>query len=206
MAGKNKVIERLESSIEDMKTRLDSYEATMEKVLRGEYFQLATEFHTSFPTNFCFLKNEVKLIKASWNTNKEKYDFLHFYITYPIKTEAVVGTEWKLHIKTLQGNLLIGVCSSLAQDSLDYVINKFGEIKKKESNESKYKLIRKTNLTFSEADTIIFKYQASRRSLRIENETKGVECKFDSKEIGEIGENLYTFYSLDSCGDTIKFL
>lgn len=101
---------------------------------------------------------------------------------------------------------MIGVCSSLAPDSLDYVINKFGEIKKKESNEHKYKLIRKTNLTFSESDVICFKYQAARRILKIENETKGVECKFDSKEIGDIGENLYTFYSLDLCGDTIKFL
>jgi hypothetical protein len=93
--------------------------------------------------NFQFVDNEVKLVKASWNSSKEKFDFLHFYITYPIKTESVVGNEWKLSVKTLQGNLLIGVCSSLCTNSVDFVINKFGEIKKKECNENKYKLVRK---------------------------------------------------------------
>lgn len=93
--------------------------------------------------NFHFSNNEVRLVKASWNSSKEKFDFLHFYITYPIKTEAFVGSEWRLNVKSLQGNLLIGVCSSLCTNSVDFVINKFGEIKKKEWNENKYKLVRK---------------------------------------------------------------
>ena len=42
--------------------------------------------------NFQFNNNEVRLIKASWNASKEKFDSLHFYITSPIKTEAFVGS------------------------------------------------------------------------------------------------------------------
>jgi len=38
---------------------------------------------------------------------------------------------WKINMKTLKGNLLIGICSSLSTNSVDFVINRFGEIKKK---------------------------------------------------------------------------
>ena len=31
-------------------------------------------------------ENEAKLIKSSWNQIKDKYDFLHFYLTSSIKT------------------------------------------------------------------------------------------------------------------------
>lgn len=34
---------------------------------------------------------------------------------------------------------------------------------------------------------LTFRYQARQKLLRIENETKNVECKLDSKEIAEIG-------------------
>lgn len=134
LESKNTVICNLEGKVKIMKTKLDYYESVMEKIIKGECLQLNIEFQTSFPMNFQFNSQEVKLIKASWNAAKEKFDFLHFYITYPIKTESLVGSEWKLHVKTLQGNLLIGVCSSLCPNSVDFVINKFGEIKKKEWN------------------------------------------------------------------------
>lgn len=62
---------------------------------------------------------------------------------------------------------MIGICSSLLISSVDFVINRFGEIKKKESAENKYKLIRKGNLTFSEGDVISFKYLALRKVLKI---------------------------------------
>jgi len=58
---------------------------------------------------------------------------LHFYLTSVIKTEGPIGYEWKIMIKDLKGNnlyhkgnLLIGICSSLSSNSVDYVINKFG--------------------------------------------------------------------------------
>jgi len=59
---------------------------------------------------------------------------LHFYLTSSIKTESPVGFQWKININILKGNLLIGICSSLSTNSVDFVINRFGEIKKKESN------------------------------------------------------------------------
>ena len=80
--------------------------------------------------------------------------------------------EWKLIIKTLKGNLLIGICSSLSSTSIDYVINKYGEIKKKELDQNKYKLIRKCEINFSENDVISFSYIPIKKTLRIKNETQ----------------------------------
>ena len=45
--------------------------------------------------------------------------------------------------KKFLGNILIGICNSLKMDSVDFIVNIHGELKKKESTESKYKLIRK---------------------------------------------------------------
>jgi hypothetical protein len=94
---------------------------------------LKIDFHTSFPSNFSINKNEVKLLKSSWNSSKDRYDFLHFYLTSVIKTDGPIGYEWKIVIKDLKGkqisyvgNLLIGICSSLGPNSVDYIINKFG--------------------------------------------------------------------------------
>lgn len=84
-------------------------------------------------------------------------------------------------MKVLKGNLLIGICSSLFVNSVDFVINRFGEIKKKESSENKYKLIRKGSLTFSEGDILIFKYMALKKVLKIENQSKRVECILEAK-------------------------
>jgi hypothetical protein len=83
-------------------------------------------------------------------------------------------------LKVLKGNMLIGVCSSLETNSTDLIINRFGEIKKKEPDLDKYKLIRKSALTFQEGDIIGFKYITPRRALKIENETKKLECKLDA--------------------------
>jgi Na+/citrate or Na+/malate symporter len=74
------------------------------------------------------------LQKASFNMNKQKYDFLHFYVKNSIVTSSIVGLEWRIRIKSLKGNLLIGICSSLSSNSIDLVMNKYGEIKKKEIN------------------------------------------------------------------------
>lgn len=57
LSNKNKIIEKLESNIDDIKEKLDFYEMTMEKIIKGEYFMLSIDFHTSFPMNFNFLRN-----------------------------------------------------------------------------------------------------------------------------------------------------
>lgn len=129
--------------MEQLKLRLNSYENIMEKIIKGEAIPLHVEFYSSFPFNFNFDRHEARLVKSSWNQGKEKFDFLHFYLTSSIKTESPVGFQWRVKVRTLKGNLLIGICSSLSTNSVDFVINRFGEIKKKESNENKYKLIRK---------------------------------------------------------------
>jgi hypothetical protein len=72
--------------MQDLKERLSEYEKLLKKIIKGETIQLHTEFYSSFPFNFQFLNNEVKLIKSSWNQSKEKFDFLHFYLTTSIKT------------------------------------------------------------------------------------------------------------------------
>ena len=92
LANKSAIVTELESRMKLMKDRLDYYEFVMERIVRGENLPLSYEFHTSFPMNFHFNSHEVRLVKASWNSTKEKFDFLHFYITYPIKTEAFVGS------------------------------------------------------------------------------------------------------------------
>jgi len=42
----------------------------MDKIVKGEPVKLRIDFHTSFPTNFSIGKNEVKLLKSSWNSLK----------------------------------------------------------------------------------------------------------------------------------------
>jgi len=83
---------------------------------------------------------------------------LHFYLTKGIKTQSVLGVQWKVRICILNGNLLLGLCSTLCHHSVDYIINKFGEIKKKEWNDNKYKPIRKVNFMFGEGETLVFTY------------------------------------------------
>ena len=56
-----------------------------------------------------------------------------------IKTQGVLGQKWKMKINILNGNLLLGICSTLCLHSVDLIINKYGEIKKKEWNDNKYK-------------------------------------------------------------------
>jgi hypothetical protein len=53
-----------------MKVRMSNYENIMERIIKGENLQLSIEFYTSFPMNFTFTNNEVKLVKSSWNANK----------------------------------------------------------------------------------------------------------------------------------------
>jgi hypothetical protein len=60
----------------------------------------------------------------------------------------------------MNGNILIGFCSSITINSLDYAINKYGDLKRKNTNENKYKLINKNDggFIFNYGDVIKFKY------------------------------------------------
>lgn len=131
LRAKTSQIKGLEGELDQLRSRLTSYENIIEKIIKGETIPLHIEFYSSFPFNFQFNSQEAKLIKSSWNQVKEKYDFLHFYLTSSIKTESPVGFQWRINVSNLKGNLLIGICSSLCTNSVDFVINRFGEIKKK---------------------------------------------------------------------------
>lgn len=69
------------------------------------------------------------------------------------------------------GNILIGFCSSMSVNSLDYVINKYGDIKKKNNNDSKYKLVRKCDngFGFGCGDVVKFRYVSLDKCIRIWN-------------------------------------
>lgn len=63
-----------------------------------------------------------------------------------------------MKLNVLKGNLLIGICSTLCHYSIDFIINRLGEVKKKEWNENKYKHSRKANFSFGESDILSFQY------------------------------------------------
>lgn len=105
------------------------------------------------------------------------------------------------------GNILVGFCSSMSVNSLDYVINKYGEVKKKNNCESKYRLVRKglEGFGFACGDVLRFRYVGLGKCIRIWNETKRVGMVLDS-ELAELGDKVYTFYSMDTLNDSISFI
>jgi hypothetical protein len=92
-----------------------------------------------------------------------------------------------MKIQRLLGSLLLGICSTLTHNSLDIIINKIGEIKKKEENENKYRFIRKGEFLFGSDDVLVFNFTPFNQILRIENETKGCYIQLDNKEISDLG-------------------
>ncbi len=72
----------------------------------------------------------------------------------------------------MMGNILIGFCSNMSINSLDYIVNKFGELKRKDMNESKYKIVRKNDFSFTQGDTIRCRFSSLLKLIRIENITK----------------------------------
>lgn len=67
------------------------------------------------------------------------------------------------------GNILIGFCSNMNIKSLDYIVNKYGELKRKDINESKYKIVRRNEFSFSEGDVIRCRYLSLLKVIKIEN-------------------------------------
>lgn len=70
------------------------------------------------------------------------------------------------------GNILLGFCSNMHIHSLDYIVNKYGELKRKDIHESKYKIIRKNDFLFNQGDIIRCRYISLLKMIKIENETK----------------------------------
>lgn len=82
------------------------------------------------------------------------------------------------------GNILVGFCSSMGINSLDYVINKYGEIKRKALGETRYRLVRKAEgFGFACGDTIKFKYVGLHKCIKIWNETKRVAMILNEQEV-----------------------
>ena len=129
---------------------------------------LNIELYTAFNQHFIF--PNPTLIKPSFNQIKEKFDFLHFYVVNPIYTGSIASIKWAIKINKMIGNILLGFCSSLQINSLDYIINKYGEVKRKEINVNRYKMIRKSEgFSFSCGDVIRFKYMSLKKCIKIEN-------------------------------------
>ncbi|CAD8192062.1 unnamed protein product [Paramecium octaurelia] len=209
--NKDNQIAQLSKKIEELNQKNQLLEQKICKMLKGDSFDTMHQFSfkTMFTQNYQFTGNqaiEAKLIRPSFNLQKQKNDFLHFYINHKIKTQAVQGIIWRMRIQTLKGNLLIGICSTLCHYSIDFIINKLGEIKRKEWNENKYKLLRKGNFTFSEGDTLTFQFMPLQQCLRITNENRHIVCRFEPTEIIEMGDSFFSFFSLENQGDSLIFI
>lgn len=73
--------------------------------------------------------------------------------------------------------------------SLDFIINKYGEIKRKNVNESKYKYMRKSQEEFSFhcGDILRFRYYSLSKCIKIENETKKIKMVLEEREVEQLG-------------------
>lgn len=192
--------------VEEVNASLEKLESLTSCFLSGEPLQMNIELYTTFNQHFIF--PNPTLIKPLFNQQKEKFDFLHFYVLHPIYTDSIASIKWSIKVNKMIGNILVGFCSSMSLNSLDYVINKYGEIKRKNTQESKYKLVRKNydGFCFGCGDVIKFRYVSLDKCIRIWNETKRVGMELGEPELRELGEKVYTFYSMDTLNDSISFI
>ncbi|KAL4490864.1 hypothetical protein ABPG72_008600 [Tetrahymena utriculariae] len=164
-------------------------------------------FQTVFTNNFKFLGNQAMLEKDSFNEQKKKKDFLHFFLNRPFYVHSPVLQMFKIRIDKLQGNIIMGISDSQLQNSMDFMVNKQGDIKKKEKNENKYKQKdRAANFIIQEKNTILIKYIPFLYTVEFFNIDLNVSCKLDSSYILEFPHQFFFFYSLDHQGDQITFL
>jgi len=126
---------------------------------------LLISYYTTFTTHFSF--PNPTLIKPSFNEVKEKFDFLHFYIWNPIYTDSFASMKWTIKINKMMGNILLGFCSSMNINSLDYIVNKYGELKRKDIHESKYKIVRKNDFSFTQGDIIRCRYMSLLKVIKL---------------------------------------
>ena len=119
----------------------------------------------------------------------------------------MANKQWTIKINKMNGSILIGFCSCMHVNSIDYIINKYGELKRKDLNESKYRIIKKDQaFHFETGDIIKFQYKSLKRVIKIFNETKRLDMEMGMNELDEIGDKVYTFYSMETLNDSIVFL
>ncbi len=94
-------------------------------------------------------------------------DFLHFYILNPIYTDSFASIQWSIRINQMSGNILLGFCSNTNINSLDYIVNKYGELKRKDIRNSKYHIVRKNDFFFSQGDVIRCRYLSLLKSIKL---------------------------------------
>ena len=80
----------------------------------------------------------------------------------------------------MMGNILLGFCSNMNINSLDYIVNKYGELKRKDIRESKYKIVRKNDFSFTQGDIIRCRFMSLLKVIKIENETKKQSLQLSS--------------------------
>lgn len=148
-----------------MKERCSQAEELTRTLLIGKPLNLRISYFTTFTSHFSF--PQPKLIKASWNEQKDKFDFLHFYIINPIFTDSFVSIQWSIHVKQMSGNILLGFCSNMNINSLDYIVNKYGELKRKDVHLSKYHIVRKNDFSFSQGDIIRCRFQSLQKCIKL---------------------------------------
>lgn len=68
-------------------------------------------------------------------------------------------------------------------NSLDYIVNKYGELKRKDVHDSKYKIVRKNDFSFSQGDIIRCRYLSLRKAIKLENETKKQQLHLGCSEV-----------------------
>lgn len=78
------------------------------------------------------------------------------------------------------GNILLGFCSNMNINSLDYIVNKYGELKRKDISHNKYKIVRKNDFGFSQGDILICSYISSVKTIRIRNESKNLQMSINA--------------------------
>ncbi|CAD8077259.1 unnamed protein product [Paramecium sonneborni] len=188
---------------------INYYEEKIGRMINGDLIVLNEyNFFTIFNANYQFTNDNLyiaRLVRNSYNYNKQKNDFLHFYVDYHFTT-GLEGYEWRTRLIRLRGNLLIGVCSSQLSNSVDFIVNRLGEVKKKEENDNRYHIIRKVNFTFGEGDVIRFQILPFMQCLRITNETRHLTFCFNRNELQEMGDQYFSFFSLEYQGDALQFL
>lgn len=99
-------------------------EEKFERLINRENEPLSNfAFYTVFTNNYYIGTKEVRLVQSSFNPQKNKNDFLHFYIHRPFNMMNLSGISFKMKIQRLLGSLLLGICSTLTHNSLDIIIN-----------------------------------------------------------------------------------
>ncbi|EGR32475.1 traf-type zinc finger family protein, putative [Ichthyophthirius multifiliis] len=205
---KDKKMSSIQNQLNEQNLQIQKMQQQIKILMEGQIQTIQSfVFSTYFGKYFKFLNNRVLLENDSYNDQKKKKDFLHFFINKSFSVHSPIIYIWRLIIEKLQGNMLIGISDSQTQNSMDFIVNKGGDIKKKEKSENKYKQKEKSkDFVFQENDVIQIKYMPFIYTVEFNNLTQNVICNFDQKYILEFSSSFYFFFSLDHQGDTLSFV